>query len=547
MGILRLGHVEVEVTDLDLAARFYTDVVGLDETARDDDHSYLKAHDENDHHSVVLSRAPVAGLGHVGWKVTDAEDLARLETRLERTGCAPRRLTPAPESGLGDGVRFETPTGHEMELFHQVRKLPRERRTSGTPLPWDPPGIAPIRLEHVALTTGDVDGLGEFLSHVLGFRVTGRVPDASGRTRALHLERSHQAVDVAVHHGTDGGLRHLGFRIAAGNGLERVAAALRHDDLTGASGPGDDGSKHVDVAFLDPAGNGIALSSKDGRVDPDDEPIVRTASTASGRHATGAGETNEESVEVRLIRHGQTKSYAADAGLTPLGRDQAYDKGAMLAAELSAGASVRLPHAPTARAQETAVALREGLLHGIAKLGTPAVVGGPDPDEWFANLRVWADGVALDPTQAYGPYQDAKSAGRENGDLSGWTVEMRRWAAVHAAGGDPIAYWLTHPLQYFEPAAAVVRRFWLGIARLIEGANPNDHLFVCTHSGCIRAVATAAFGYDPGEPLNVEDVLIRAIPGRQHVVVTYRGRCVRQPMPTTESAPWHIDEPIYIV
>lgn len=540
MGILRLGHVEVKVTDLDRAARFYTGVVGLEETARSHGHRYLRAPAERDHHSILLSHAPVSGVGHIGWKTADADDLASCETWLERTGCAPQRVPADTELGLGAGIRFDAPSGHAMELYHHVRKVDQDRWSA----PQDPQGIAPIRLEHVALTAADVDGLSEFLQRVLGFRVTERIVEPYGRSRVLHLERSHQAVDVAVHRGSDGGLLHLGLRIPGAEGMARVAAALRADDLSGASSP-DAGSA---VTFADPCGNRIAVSTEQRRVDPDDAPVVRPSPepARNGVYASGTAEPIERSVEVLLIRHGQTQSYAADAGLTQLGRDQAYDKGVLLAKRLGGNASVQLPHAPTARAEETAVALREGLLHGIAELGTPAVVvGNPAASEWFGNLRVWADGAALDPTQAYAPYQEAMSATHGDGAAPGWTVEMRRWAAIHAAGGDPIAYWLTHPLQYFEPAAAVVRRFWHGIARLIQGADLQDRLFVSTHSACIRAVATAAFGYDPGEPLNVEDVLIRVVPERQEAVVGYRGRSVRQRLPVTQSAPWHVDEHTY--
>ena len=36
MGILRLSHVEVRVPDLELATAYYTEVLGLIETARED-------------------------------------------------------------------------------------------------------------------------------------------------------------------------------------------------------------------------------------------------------------------------------------------------------------------------------------------------------------------------------------------------------------------------------------------------------------------------------------------------------------------------------
>ena len=45
MGILRLSHVEVRVPDLELATAYYTEVVGLYETAREQDRVFLKCWD----------------------------------------------------------------------------------------------------------------------------------------------------------------------------------------------------------------------------------------------------------------------------------------------------------------------------------------------------------------------------------------------------------------------------------------------------------------------------------------------------------------------
>jgi broad specificity phosphatase PhoE len=60
------------------------------------------------------------------------------------------------------------------------------------------------------------------------------------------------------------------------------------------------------------------------------------------------------SIDVRLIRHGQTQGYVTDGALTPLGRWQAHRKGQDLAKGLKEGMTVKFPHAPTARATETA-------------------------------------------------------------------------------------------------------------------------------------------------------------------------------------------------
>jgi hypothetical protein len=45
---------------------------------------------------------------------------------------------------------------------------------------------------------------------------------------------------------------------------------------------------------------------------------------------------------------------------------------------------------------------------------------------------------------------------------------------------------------------------------------------VATHSGPMRAFATAAAGRDPGEPHNAEPVVVRVQPGVEVATVDYR-------------------------
>ncbi|HVT69564.1 MAG TPA: histidine phosphatase family protein, partial [Trebonia sp.] len=242
-------------------------------------------------------------------------------------------------------------------------------------------------------------------------------------------------------------------------------------------------------------------------------------------------------VPVHLIRHGETSSYHSDSGLTDLGHAQASSKGVQLAGQLSPGAVVRLPHAPTARAAETARGLRDGLAKGLRDRGVMDVrVGEPHVNEHFDNFRLWCDGQALDPTQAYAPYRHLRDSGSRAG-LPGWFAEMDRFATIQAAGDDPITYWLTQPVQHFEPAATAVRRFWTGIRALVRDAQPGLQVFVSTHSGCIRALAAAAFGHDPGEPANTEDAVVRLAPAAERAVVSYRGHEVELAVPTATTPP----------
>ena len=93
MGILRLSHVDVRVPDLDLATAYYTEVMGLLEVERTPTEVFLKCWDEDDHHSVKLTYAPRVGLDLISFKVEADEDLAALESRVERYGFPVRRVS----------------------------------------------------------------------------------------------------------------------------------------------------------------------------------------------------------------------------------------------------------------------------------------------------------------------------------------------------------------------------------------------------------------------------------------------------------------------
>ena len=130
MTILRLSHVEVRVPDLELATAYYSEVVGLIETARETERVFLKCWDEHQAHSVVLTWEPTHGLNHFGFKVTEPEDLDLYTARLDMAGIEVQRYAVdewAP--GHGEAIRFTLPSGHSMELVHgmqQVGNLLRE-------------------------------------------------------------------------------------------------------------------------------------------------------------------------------------------------------------------------------------------------------------------------------------------------------------------------------------------------------------------------------------------------------------------------------------
>ena len=249
------------------------------------------------------------------------------------------------------------------------------------------------------------------------------------------------------------------------------------------------------------------------------------------------------SIDVRLIRHGQTQGYVTDGALTPLGQVAGAPQGPGPGQGSEGGDDRRFPHAPTARATETADGVRSGVLQAFSRYGIRDVtVEEPYPHDAFKNFQVWAGGREVDVTAAFQEFAQI----HENyqrfgiGDRPGWITEMNRFYRVLQAGGDPITVWLTQPLFYFEPPMIVVRRHWQGITRDRRGERAqHGDLRVRRTPGPIRAVAASAVGHDPGEPNNTEDVRIKVYEDHEHAVLTYRGRGLELEIPTLATPSWY--------
>ena len=247
--------------------------------------------------------------------------------------------------------------------------------------------------------------------------------------------------------------------------------------------------------------------------------------------------------DVYLIRHGETQGYSTDSGLTPQGAWQSHSYGRTLARRVSPGETVVLRHAPTNRARETAEHIWRGLADGLAQYEKDVEVAPPEPMEEFRNFQFAAPGGLTDVTAAFRQYHALLEAHERtaHGDRPLWLVEMDRFWRTQQGGGDPIGHWLTVPLLHFEPPTMTVRRFWAGIDRLSKQF-AGARLVVATHSGCIRAFAVSALGYDPGEPYNVEHVRVKLL-AAGGALVSYRNRVQEVKVPDIAALPsWSLDD-----
>lgn len=281
MGVLRLGHVHLTVTDLELAAAYYSEVMGLLVTDRDDESVFLKCWDEVDHHSLRLRYGPRVGLELISWIVEHEADLAELELAITRFGLPVDRIDAGESTGQGASIRFATPSGHTMELVHDVERVGRLLPTvDPPPVPLGVPGVAPPRLDHVAVTAEEVGDATTFFTDVLGFRLTEQLLDGNGHRSGAWLERSHRPHDLAIVAGPNGGLHHLAFRVDDWDAVRRAADLMAAHGITVEAGPMRQGvARALTLYVADPLGTRNEVVAGGYRPDPDFPTITWTESS----------------------------------------------------------------------------------------------------------------------------------------------------------------------------------------------------------------------------------------------------------------------------
>ncbi|GIU85116.1 MAG: glyoxalase [Acidimicrobiales bacterium] len=144
VGVLRLNHAVLYVSDARRSADFYGDVLGLVVTLRDPAWRFvfLRAHGSPNDHDLGLftvgalpARPPLTpGLYHLAWEVETLGELAEMARELERRGA----LVGASDHGVSKSVYGRDPDGIEFEIMWAV---PEDACTDGLAV------TAPLDLE----------------------------------------------------------------------------------------------------------------------------------------------------------------------------------------------------------------------------------------------------------------------------------------------------------------------------------------------------------------------------------------------------------------
>jgi catechol 2,3-dioxygenase len=275
--VAQLAHTELLTPKIEESLSFFRDILGMQETGRAGQSVYLRAFEESYHHSLKLTEAATAGMGHCAWRTSSPQALERRVAAVEATPFA--GTWTDGDVGHGPAYAFRTPDGHEMELLWDVDRaaIPQEEHSLLKNRPQRRPltGVPVRRIDHVNLLAQDVGATNDFLMEALGFRLREQILAPGGGLRAVWLSVSPLVHEIAVmHDGLEqrGRMHHLCYWYGTAQHLEDVADAMLDHDIFVEVGPGIHGVTRAKFLYVrEPGGNRIEFFGDTGYLilDPD--------------------------------------------------------------------------------------------------------------------------------------------------------------------------------------------------------------------------------------------------------------------------------------
>ena len=128
--VRKIGHVVLNVTDLEAAVRFYTEVLGLKVSDRYPDTMvpggmvFLRCNP--DHHGVALvggaSKLDRSSLNHFAFEVGTIDEVFRARAWLRQQG-VPIHFEGRRRAGCQLAVEFKDPDGNNLEIYWGLDQL----------------------------------------------------------------------------------------------------------------------------------------------------------------------------------------------------------------------------------------------------------------------------------------------------------------------------------------------------------------------------------------------------------------------------------------
>lgn len=280
-GVMRPGHVQIRVLDLDEALQHYVDLLGLIEMDRDEQgRVYLKGWTEVDKYSVILRQSDQPGMDFMGFKCLDEDTLDRLAADIRAFGVEVSERPAGELNDCGRRIQFVAPTGHTFELYASKAQTGKWGLEKTNPEAWprDLKGMKATRFDHCLLYGDDLDGTFKLFNEVLGFELAEQVLDPDGNRVGQFLTVSMKAHDIAfIKHPEKNKFHHASFFLDTWEDVLRAADLISMTDTSIDIGPTRHGLTHgKTIYFFDPSGNRNEVFCGGDYHYPDHEPVTWT-------------------------------------------------------------------------------------------------------------------------------------------------------------------------------------------------------------------------------------------------------------------------------
>jgi len=283
--IAHLGHVEILTDRFEESLDFFTRVYGLKLSGQDRTSAYLRAWDEYEFHSLKLTRSGTTGVGHIGYRVSSPEALARRVAAIEASVYTKIGWVDG-DLGHGRAYRFEDPFGHVFELYWDtVHYRPEPADTSAlknNASRFHAQGACPRRIDHVNLLGENGRDFADFVETCLGSRLTEYIQLENGRLGGVWFTCNNKTYDLVCSEERGGGsgrLHHVTYATDQREDILRAADIFLENGVHIETGP----HKHaIQGSFFlyvwEPAGNRVELANAGARLilQPDWEPVCWT-------------------------------------------------------------------------------------------------------------------------------------------------------------------------------------------------------------------------------------------------------------------------------
>ena len=118
--LAHIGHAELLTPEPERSLEFFTQVLGMEEEAREGQSVYLRGWGDYQRYSLKLTESDTSGLAHLALRTWSPEALQRRVAAVEAAGLGIGWSDG--DVGHGPAYRCTDPDGHVFELLYEVER-----------------------------------------------------------------------------------------------------------------------------------------------------------------------------------------------------------------------------------------------------------------------------------------------------------------------------------------------------------------------------------------------------------------------------------------